>query len=155
MRFPDKLNVQLVKRNGEKLHLENVVFVIKLKAPQKNDYYLGPFFSNKGGECKISEKVLKISAEAVIQSGLMDYVNYELCSGIATIQILTVDEIEKMLKARSVWGIIGKEAELYVSKEHLLGWLKKSANHSVISKPIQVDLTKPPSSIELVINNVS
>ena len=155
MRFPNELHVQLIKNNNEKSSLENVVLAIKLNAPQKNDYHLGPFFSDSNGEYKLSENVLKISADAVIQSGLMDYVHYELCSDVVAIQILSPDEVVKMIKGRSLWGILEKESEIYISKENLLNRLKENVNHLVAPTSISIDLRKYVGTIELKISDTA
>lgn len=150
VRFTKELYIQLIHKNtAKKINIENVVLSIELKAPRKNDYHLGPYFSNKNGEYRLNEHILKVSADAVIQSGLMDYVHYESCKDIITIKVSSLTDIEKMMRGRKVWGLLDRESELYTSKEHLLNKLINSNNHLVVPASIEIDLRKHSGTIEL------
>lgn len=149
MQFPKKVHIKLVDDNFEKLNIDNIILQIKLIPPQKNIYYLGPFFSNNRGEYELNKNILEISANAVIESGVMDYVHYEKCENVVQIQILSIDEIKNMINGREIWGLLGEESQLYDTKERLIEKLNKSNNPLVIPKSFNIDFKNLEKEVNL------
>ena len=64
MNFPKVLELSILSKEKKQIMLSDIIVSITLFAPRKNNYNLGPFFSNDTGIVKIEEKQLIISAEA-------------------------------------------------------------------------------------------
>jgi hypothetical protein len=109
---------------------------------KKNDYFLGPFFSNENGEFEIDKNLLEISAEAELSTGIMDYRKINECSSLIEIRIISKEEIGNLLRGRELWGIIGREKEFYKTKEELLDKIKKNNNNLVLPQSLRVTWDK-------------
>ena len=151
MIFPNSLNIFLKNRiNGEKLKIENVIISIHLFAKYRNDYHLGPFFSNEMGEYFLNSNILIASAEAELATGLMDYEDYHNCKDEAVIKILSVFEVSRLKNARKMWGILKDEKSLYESKEQLLSRIELSNNHKIEPSQVMVQLNTSGKILEVV-----
>jgi hypothetical protein len=140
LRFPKKIKIKILEGNTQSpIKIENIIISIHFFALKKNDYYLGPFFSDINGEIEIDANILSISAEAELQTGLMDYLSVNKCSPLVEIHILSNEEIENLIKGRMLWGIIGRERELYKSKEELLDRIQKNGNRFVLPQSLRVN----------------
>jgi len=132
LKFPNHIVLKLIEGLTHKpITIPNVIISIHIFAIKKNDYNLGPFFSDKNGEIKIDKHVLDILAEAEIQTGLMDYNNIHECSPLVEINILSEDEINNLITGRKLWGISEQEKEIYTTKEELLKKISYNNNKCV------------------------
>jgi hypothetical protein len=139
MKFPNKITIRMI--DGMSLNpikVENILINIHVFAFNKNDYYLGPFFSDSNGEMHLTNKMLEISADAEIETGIMDYKGIRGASPLVEIRILSKEEIDLLKEGRNLWGIVGKEADLYRSKKELLKKIDLNNNHLVLSTCIKV-----------------
>ena len=141
MIFPKNIELTILSQDNKQLIFEDVAISITLFAQNKNDYHLGPFFSNNNGVWKIEEKQLIISAEAVLSSGIMDYCKYTDCSENVMIEILDSNKLNMLINGRSKWGLLKDESVLYGSKEMLLNKIKNSNNHFVEPKKIYLNFS--------------
>jgi len=140
LKFPKKIKIRILDGFTQSpIEIENIIISIHLFALKKNDYYLGPFFSDINGEIEIDDNILSISAEAELQTGLMDYLNVNECSPLVEIHILSNEEIKNLIKGRLLWGIIGREREIYKSKEELLNRIQKNNNSFVLPQSLRVN----------------
>ena len=141
MIFPKNLELSILPKDKKQSMLADIIVSITLFAPKKNDYHLGPFFSDNHGVIKIEEKQLIISAEAVLSSGIMDYCKYSDCSEKVMIEILDSNKLNMLINGRGIWGITKDEALLYGSKEVLLNRIKNSKNHLVEPKKLYLNFS--------------
>lgn len=139
LKFPNKIKIKILDGfTREVIKIDNIVISLHLFAMKKNDYYLGPFFSDNKGEIVIDKNMLEISADAELQTGLMDYRNVNECSSLVEIKILSEEEIGRLIEGRSLWGIIGREKKLYNSKEELLCKIKSNNNRLIYAQSLRV-----------------
>lgn len=139
MKFPENIEIQVVSKQGSLLPVENLVCSIVLFAPEKNNYHLGPFFSSARGIINIKEDQLRISAEAVLESGIMDYVHYSKCLDRAMIEFLDSGNIEKLIVGRSMWGLIKDEHLLYGSEENLMKKILLARENKITQESFYID----------------
>lgn len=149
LNFPSKIKIKIVDGlNHNSIKIPSIIISIHLFAMKKNDYYLGPFFSDENGEIEIDKNTLEISAEAELGTGLMDYKDVHECSPLVEINILSQEEINNVMKGRTLWGIIGRENEIYNTKEDLLNRIRNNNNHLVNPRSFRVIWDKDiPSEI--------
>jgi hypothetical protein len=139
MKFPNKIVIKIV--DGLDLNpilMENVIIFIHVFAINKNDYDLGPYFSDNNGEIHLTNKILQISADAQMETGIMDYKDIKEASPLVKIEILSKEEIERLREGRKLWGIIKKEATLYQSEKKLLKKIDANNNHHIAPTNIKV-----------------
>ena len=141
MIFPKILELSILSKDRKQLMLSDIVISITLFSSRRNDYHLGPYFSNDNGVIKITEKDLIISAEAVLDSGLMDYCRYSDCSEKAMVEILDSNKLNMLINGRNKWGLLKNEAILYGSKEMLLDRIRNSKNHLVEPKKVYLNFS--------------
>jgi hypothetical protein len=110
----------------------NIAFTIHVFARHKNDYHLGPFFSDEHGVVTISKELLEISAEAERETGIMDYGSIDECYSLVEIRLCSENDLVRAISARQVWGLLGREASVWESKESLIERLKQAHNKSLI-----------------------
>jgi hypothetical protein len=140
VKFPEKTKITIVdKITHSRIKLKDIILSVHLYATKKNDYYLGPFFSDPNGDVEINGSALGILAEAELQTGIMDYKNVNECISLVEIKILSEEEIDNLIKGRTFWGIIGREKELYNTKEDLLKRIKNNHNTFVFPQTLRVD----------------
>lgn len=139
MKFPEKIKIKIIEGFTRKpIKIPNIIISIHVFAMKKNDYYLGPFFSDEAGELEIDKKVLEISAEAELKTGIMDYRSINEGSPLIEIRIISPEEIASLLKGRELWGIIGHEKKLYNTKEELLERIRRNNNNLILPQSIRV-----------------
>ena len=136
MIFPERFEIHILDQDNKPILYSNIMVFITLFAPRKNNYDLGPLFSDKFGVISVNKNQLIILAEAVLETGLMDYCGYWECSKEILVEIFDYRDLNKLIYGRETWGIVGKEAILYESKENLLKKIKVCANHLV--EPVKV-----------------
>lgn len=136
MIFPKFLQIQILSIDKKPIIYADIIIGITLIAPRKNNYHLGPFFTNNKGIVTLSERDLLISVEAELETGLMDYCSYRECSKEVMIEVFDYKDLAKLIHGREAWGLVGKEALLYESKEKLLERIKACNNH--LLDPVRV-----------------
>ena len=130
--FPEQATVQLmqVSGNGQRipLPLAGVALGVRVFARAKNDYHLGPFFSDAAGRIMIDRRALEASAAAELDSGLMDYARITDAHPVVELRIWTGDDIRGALKARETWGLLPAERALWPSLDDLRRALNAAPN---------------------------
>ena len=120
------------------IKIENILINVQVFAINKNDYHLGPYFSDINGQIHLTNKMLRISVDAEMETGIMDYKDIKNASPLVEIKILSKEEIRLLKEGRKLWGIAGKEADLYRSKKELLEKIDSSNNYRVLPMSIRV-----------------
>lgn len=147
LKFPDKIKIRVMDGLARRtIRIPDIIVMVHIFAMRKNDYHLGPFFTNENGELEINKEILEISTEAELQTGLMDYRKVDECSPLVEISILSEGEITNLIKGRTLWGIIGREKKLYNTKEELLNRIKKCNNNLVLPNSLRVIWNKDTPS---------
>jgi hypothetical protein len=148
LKFPNKVKIKIIDGfTHNPIKIQNIIITIHFFAMKKNDYYLGPFFSDINGEIEIDNDMLAILAEAELQTGIMDYKNVNECSPLVEISILSSEEIQNLVKGRTLWGISGREKELYNTKEELLSRINMNNNYLVLPQSLRINWTEDVSSV--------
>ncbi len=147
LKFPDNIIIRIVDGfTDNPIRTPNIIVSIHFFAIRKNDYYLGPFFSDDNGEIRIDKNILEISAEAELQTGLMDYKGVGECSSLVEIKIASEGEIANLIKGRTLWGLVGQEQQLYNTKEELLDRITKNNNNLIFPNSLRVIWNKDTPS---------
>ena len=128
--LPDKITVKLVKPRQQDFSVDNILLYIKTNARHKNDFYLGPFVSDKNGVITITKIDLDNEVTATYESGLMDYSSIENSFSFVELRLYDQNEIDKMIESRTkAWtSLLKGEKERWTSINHLVDTLKKSNN---------------------------
>ena len=130
------------------LKIKNIIIFIHIFAVEKNNYNLGPYFSDNNGESYINKHMLEISTNSELETDLMGHRDIKDCSSQVEIEILSEEAIKRLIEGRKLWGITKQEIELYGSKEHLLEKIEKNSNSMVESAKILVDWDeRTPSNV--------
>lgn len=133
------VEVQLMDGFGKPFEISNVIITVHLFARRKNDFYLGPFVSDKSGKVKITQRELVNEIQATISTGIMDYSSAETCFPFIEIFVNPPEDIDRALNAREKhWNILlGGEKERWDSMEDLLNVYRHAKNKDVkISKEL-------------------
>lgn len=150
LKFPDKIKIKIIEGVTHRpIKIQNIIISIHIFAMKKNDYYLGPFFSDGNGEIDIDKNMLTISAEAELKTGIMDYRSVNECSSLVEISILSKEGLANLIKGRILWGIVGREKELYNTKEELLKRINNNSNNFVSPQLLRVNWGEDVSLIVL------
>ena len=130
---PEHIEIQLTDLSGQPAKLENLAVYIKTKARRKNDFRLGPFFSDKNGIIEISKIDFMNEVNATYDSGLMDYSSIE--TNFPEVEIIPYNklEIERMIDSRTkIWtSLLNGENERWDSINVLIDNLRKSENKNI------------------------
>jgi hypothetical protein len=104
---------------------------IQTAACRKNDYHLGPFFSEADGIVRITRAMLERDVSDTLSTGLMDYGGIEECAPDVAIRAWTPAETARAGEGRrEVWtDLLAGEALEYRSIEELIGRFARSVNH--------------------------
>jgi hypothetical protein len=132
--LPNNLTIQMNPSSKQNFTLDNILIYIKTKAIRKNDFYLGPYFSNKKGEISISKNDLENEVEATYDSGLMDYSSIESNFPEVEICIYTQEEINKHIESRSKYwtSLLKGEEKRWKSINELLEVLRNANNKNLL-----------------------
>lgn len=132
--LPDKITVRLVKPRHQDFSVDNILLYIKTNARHKNDFYLGPFVSDKNGVITITKNDLDNEVTATYESGLMDYSSIENSFTFVELRLYDQDEIDKIIESRTkAWtSLLKGEKERWTSINHLVDTLKKSNNKHLL-----------------------
>ena len=107
-----------------------LVFGVQTFARAKNDYHLGPLFTDERGILIVTNRQLELCASAELSTGLMDYVDVHDAFSFVEIVHWAPEEVARAIRARtSTWtSLLDGEEELYGSIEALLTRLRQSGN---------------------------
>jgi carboxypeptidase C (cathepsin A) len=132
--LPDKITVKLIKQRQQDFPVDNILLYIKTSARHKNDFYLGPFVSDKNGVVTITKNDINNEVTATYESGLMDYSSIENSFTFVELRLYDQDEIDRMIQSRTkVWtSLLKGEKERWTSINHLVDTLKKSNNKHLL-----------------------
>lgn len=139
--LPEKVRLKLTDASGKSVALADVLFRIHAFARRKNDFYLQPFPTNSDGVAVISRSELNAEVSATYDSGLMDYCGIDECSTKVEISVLTIDDIQRAIHARTtVWKQFLKgEEQRWSSIEALVELYRRAANDQVRAESLRVD----------------
>jgi len=99
--LPERVRLRLTDVSGRSVALADVLLRIHAFARRKNDFDLQPFPTDSEGVAVISRDQLRAEVSATYDSGLMDYCGIEECYPAVEISVLTVDEIQRAIHART------------------------------------------------------
>jgi hypothetical protein len=133
--FPKRITVQLctpdAHANWRPAAVRNFAISTRVFARAKNDYDLGPFFSDASGRVIMTEVALRALAAGELESGLMDY--YDIVTGSFPLVEITAwsgDRVSRAIEARKLWGVLSAERAIWPTKEALLDALGHASNSS-------------------------
>ncbi len=101
---------------------------IQTFARRRNDYHLGPFFSDSDGLVTITGEQLESSVRAHLDWGLMDHADVRESFAFIEITHWSEAEIERAIHVRESGVFSEHEARLWGSLEQYLHLLRSSAN---------------------------
>jgi len=130
--LPEIASVKLKTGMGQDYHIPNIVFSVDTHARHKNDYHLGPFFSDENGVVTITRELLDTYAEAELESGLMDYASISDCYSLVEIRLWSDDDLERAIRGRQTWGLLKREKTLWESPEELIERFRNANNRSLV-----------------------
>jgi hypothetical protein len=110
----------------------NIVFSIDTHARRKNDYHLGPFFSDENGLVTITRELLDIYIEATLDSGLMDHTHISDCYALIEIRLWSENDLESAIEGRRTWGLLKREKDLWKSPEELIAAFRSANNRNLM-----------------------
>jgi hypothetical protein len=134
--FPEMVTIRLVTPHGEgtePLRLAGIAFRVKTFHCRKNDYNLGPFFSDGDGVVAITSRALALSASSTHATGIMDYGLTVECGADVELVHWSPSDIMRAEEARRLtWThALPGEEELYGSLEELLRRFREAPNDRV------------------------
>lgn len=140
---PEHIEIQLTDLSEKPIKVENLAIYIKTKARRKNDFRLGPYFSDKNGLIEISKIDFMNEVNATYDSGLMDYSSIETNFPEVEIIPYTKVEIEGMINSRTnIWtSLLNGENERWNSINVLIENLKKSENQNIDTEKCEMLLS--------------
>lgn len=98
MKFPKKLIFKFISKL-EKKPLSNCAIGLMVKAVRKNDYPIGPKFTNPEGEVFFTPEEIKEDIDRSQKAYLMDYASsFEECSSVFEVVLMSKKAIEDNLK---------------------------------------------------------
>ena len=105
LRFPKQLMIRLVdERSGSPVR--NIAVSLRLFAPRKNDYNLGPPLSDGGGSIIITEEWVRRGIDDYRNAFIMDYsATLEECKSHVLIKVMSNEEISTVINAMRLYKI--------------------------------------------------
>jgi hypothetical protein len=160
LQLPELTQIQLLNSTGAPLNMSGVIVFIKASARRKNDYYLGPYWSNSDGMIEIREEDLLFEIDSTHDSGLMDYAGINQCHPDVRIEVQNRNDIERIVHCRrTAWKALLKgEKKRFQSMEAMISIYENSANtgfeFSEEERSIEAvwDGSKPICSLYLKLN---
>ncbi|HEX6718574.1 MAG TPA: hypothetical protein VF088_15815 [Pyrinomonadaceae bacterium] len=121
LHLPKQISIEVVTWTSE---FKDVPFTgsplaleIRTFARSRNDYHLGPFFSDPDGRVMITRALLAASARAQLDWGLMDYAPIDDCFALVEIVHWSADHVQRAIEARSDGLFSEHERTLWGSPE--------------------------------------
>ncbi len=107
-----------------------LVFGVRTYARVKNDYHLGPIFTDQKGSALVPRSQLDAYRRATLSSGLMDYAGLEDAFSFVQILHWSPEDVRRAIETRShVWNaLLDGEEELFGSIDALIARLRETAN---------------------------
>jgi len=135
--LPNVVEIQLMAANrhggSSPLPLADVIVSVRTFRCQKNDYHLGPFFSDAAGVVRITQEDLRDAIADGQAIGLMDYAEIEKCSPEIEIRHWSSTEVETAERSRrEAWkSLLPGEARHYASIGELVHRIHGAANRGL------------------------
>jgi hypothetical protein len=130
--LPEIAIVKLKTGMGQDYRAPNIVFSVDTHARHKNDYHLGPFFSDENGVVTITRELLEIYVEAELESGLMDYTHISDCYSLVEVRLWSENDLGKAIRGRQTWGLLKREKALWKSPEELIERFHNANNRNLV-----------------------
>ena len=143
MKIPESINIQVTNNHCIAEPIAEIAIFIHVFAKTKNDYYLGPYFSNNDGLITIKKEEVEYEILATQDSGVMDYSSIEDAFSEVEICTYTQEQIDRMITTRKkVWTRLMKgEDKRWKTMNELLAKLGKCNNKVLVrQKNIKIDL---------------
>jgi len=107
MNFPSVVTVKV--QDALQKPIENVAVILKLFAPRKNNYYVGPLVTDQNGTVQFTRELCERAIAKSKEMFLMDYVGtLETCRPELTVALHPPNQLATMLKnlkeAPNFWG---------------------------------------------------
>jgi hypothetical protein len=115
-------------------HGLRLAFVVKTFVRQRNDYRLGPFFS-EGDLLQITGAQFEASVHAYLDWGLMDYANIREAFPLVEIRPLWAPEIQRALDFRKSGELSEHEAQLWGTRSKFVELLQSCGNQRLKEIP--------------------
>ena len=132
LHLPKQISIQVLTWTSE---FKDVPFTgpplaleIRTFARSRNDYHLGPFFSDPDGRVMITRALLDAGARAQLDWGLMDYAPIDDCFALVEIVHWSADDVQRAIEARSDGLFSDHERTLWGSLKEYLDLLRSCAN---------------------------
>jgi hypothetical protein len=139
--LPERVRVRVLTWEGpiqaprERPVSRPIALEVHAFARAKNDFFLGPFFSD-AGVVTITKEALERSAAIHLDFGLMDYHALSECYSMVEIRALSAADVDRAIQARKAELKQGSffskhETEWWGSPKDLVGRLKESGNRDL------------------------
>jgi hypothetical protein len=124
-------------QSRESRPVAGAVLGVQARGCIKNNYYLGPFFTDAIGVALITRADLARAAEDHLETGQMDYYSLEQCDPIVDIELWTGHAIRRAIRARrEIWTqLLPGESARYDSIEDLIRRYEQAPNLTLQSLP--------------------
>src|SRR5690606_1309964 len=110
LRIPSVTRISIVDRRGAPLRVDGVVLGLTCRATERNDFVLGPFFSDCDGRFELDRDRIEIAVAAQIASDCMGHAPIATCEPRVRARLWTGEETARAAEARKLWGLVGREA---------------------------------------------
>jgi hypothetical protein len=129
----------IIRFKSDNNYVENLIVYVVLLSKLKNDFTIGPLFTNDKGEIQITNEDMRATIENAKKAFPMDYNGtLEDCEGLAVI-VETIDELSKRI-------LVGRE--FYPNEAHKLEeQIKNCSNGKYLGKKV---VYKKPAELEII-----
>ena len=129
--LPEQITIHLLLEDRTPFRVSEVMLLVDTAQCRKNNYHLGPFFSDADGIVRITRSMLEREVRDELETGVMDYGRIDECAPDITIRPWTISEIQRAQRARrEIWtSLLPGEALEYRSIDDLLERYARAANH--------------------------
>lgn len=128
--FPASVTVRLMtvlKRTEEPFHSPDAALFVRTFARRKNDYHLGPFFSDPEGIVAIDGAVCQRLADAHLEMGIMDRYRVSECFSLVELYHLADQHLESAIAAVKEYGVPANQ-EWFCPKDEMLKRYRAAKN---------------------------
>lgn len=148
--FPEHVLIKLIDKDSNKpIKIENVIIGIHLFSSKSNDYYLGPFFTDKFGKCSISIEELLAAAETIIHANNSSFAHYLECDQTAEVFIYPRNKIYNRASEEKAGQLLSKEQTMFRSKEEMIEAFIECNNHKVRNMKKKIKFSKQKELLEV------